>query len=468
MDDTRRRLAYAQKLATLPVCVPVEKPKSDDYEKWLKEVSPEMNWNWDHLQFIRGKLANVTAGTCRKLILSTPPQHGKSEGLTVRYPAFRLEHQPGLRVAVGGYSQRHANRFSRKTRKLVRGRLSLDGTKAQNEWETANGGSYLAVGVGAGITGMPVDLMIIDDPVKSREEADSEAYREKVWEWYMDDITTRLQEKAAVVIVMTRWHSDDLVGRILASDDAPNWECVNLPAIAEENDPLNRPVGAALCPERFTLETLLERQRIMGEGFNGLYQGRPVPRGGLFFKREWFRVVDNVPGNEFGPAEYVRYWDTAASLKDTACYTAGVLMAKCGDRFYVVDVVRGRWQPAERNDIIRDTAKADKKIAGFRKTYFEHGGGDSGIDSAQRLIAKMAGLEVESDRPTGSKVERAGPFADQARGGNVLLVAGDWTTKYLSELTTFPRGSFVDQVDSSSGAFLKLTEEQPTVLVGSY
>ena len=439
-----------------------------DYYDWLKKASPEFSWDWKHLQFIRQNLADVTNGTCRKLILSTPPQHGKSEGLTVRYPAFRLERDPGLRVAVAGYNQRHANRFSRKTRKLVKGQLSHDGTKAQNEWETANGGSYLAVGVGAGITGMPVDLLIIDDPVKSREEADSEAYREKVWEWYMDDVTTRLQEHAAVIIVQTRWHEDDLPGRIMNSEDAKNWRCINLPAIAEENDPLGRMAGAPLCPERFSLETLLERQKILGEGFSGLYQGNPVPRGGLFFRREWFSIVDEVPGGEYGPAESVRYFDLAASLKDTGCYTSGVLMARVGSRFYIIDVIRDRWIPADRNEIIKQSAKMDSARPGFRKTYFEEQPGAAGVETSTNLIASLAGYPVESDRVTGSKSTRAEPLASQAKAGNVFLLRGEWNAAFLSELASFPRGRFSDQVDSASGCLAKLCQEQPVVLFGSW
>lgn len=438
------------------------------YGQWLRNTVPDLEWDWQHLLFIRQQLADVTNGACRKLILSAPPQHGKSTAITVHYPAYRLERDHGLRVAVGGYNQRHANRFSRKTRKLIRSRLTLDGTKAQSEWETANGGSYLAVGVGAGITGMPVDLMVIDDPVKSREEADSEAYRENVWEWYMDDITTRLQENAAIVIVMTRWHEDDLVGRILASEDAKNWRYINLPAIAEENDPLRRPVGAPLCPERFSLATLEERQRILGEGFSGLYQGNPVPRGGLFFRREWFPIVDDVPGNEYGPPERVRYWDLAASVKDTACFTSGVLMARAGSRFVVEDVIRGRWIPADRNDVIKQTAKADSARPGFRKTYFEEQPGAAGLETSAKLIADLAGLAVESDRVTGDKVTRAEPLASQAKAGNVGILRAEWCGALLAELASFPRGRFKDQIDSCSGAFNKLCQEEPIVLVGTY
>jgi len=449
----------------------VEDTSSDPYGDWLGVVSPEFDWGWRHLVHIRQHLAAVTDGSCKKLILSVPPQHGKSEGLTVRYPVWRMECDPTLRVGVGAYNQTHANRFSRKSRRIARVRFPLSAErKAANEWETAGGGGYVAVGVGAGITGLPVDLMVIDDPVKGREEADSQAHQERVWEWFMDDIYTRLQEGAPVALVMTRWHEGDLAGRILSGEDGPNWRYVRLPAIAEEDDPMGRSVGEPLCPERFSLEALEDKRKVLGEGFSGLYQQNPVPRGGLFFRREWFGVVDAVP--DVAGIKRVRYWDLAAATKDTSAYTAGVLMAKVPnpDRYYVEDVVRGRWPPAERNEVILQTARADGVRAGFDRTWFEEQPGAAGLETSASLIRKLAGLPVRSDRVTGDKQTRAEPFADAARGvggggGVVFAVSGNWTAAYLTELASFPRGQFMDQVDSTSGAFNKLARGGPVFVV---
>lgn len=432
-------------------------PSSDPgpYSDWLRRVSPEFSWGWRHLDHVRDHLADVTLGACRRLILSMPPQHGKSEGLTVRYPVWRLCRNHRLRVAVGAYNQTHANRFSRKSRKLARDLLPLSAErKAANEWETAAGGTFVAVGVGAGITGLPVDLLAIDDPVKNREEADSPAHQERVWEWYMDDLTTRLQHGAPVILVMTRWHAADLAGKILASEDGPNWRYVRLPAIAEDGDPLGRAPGEPLCPELHPLADLEEKRRVMGEGFTGLYQQLPVPRGGLFFRRDWFKVVPEPFG---GRPRRVRYWDLAAATKDTSCYTAGVLVAAQDGRYRVEDVVRVRLPPAERNEMMRRTAEMDAGRPGFERTWFEEQPGAAGIETSQALIRSLAGLPVRSDRVTGSKQSRAEPLADAARGGLVEVVDAHWTAAYLSELASFPRGQFADQVDSSSGAFNKLT-----------
>jgi predicted phage terminase large subunit-like protein len=429
------------------------------FSAWLPAVSPEFRWDFAHLDLIRDHLADVTLGACKKLILSTPPQHGKSEHLTVRYPVWRLEREPGLRVAVGAYNQTHANRFSRKSRKLARTRLALSAERrAVNEWETAGGGSYVAVGVGAGITGLPVDLLVIDDPVKNREEADSPAHQERVYEWYMDDLTTRLQDGAPVVLVMTRWNDADLAGKILSSADGPDWRYVRLPALAEEGDLLGRPPGAPLCPGLHSLEDLEGKRRVMGEGFEGLYQQNPVPRGGLFFRREWFKDVVRPEHVPWAKLKSVRYWDFAGTKKDTSCYTAGVLLGREGHdgAFWVLDVVRGRWTPSERNVVVEATAEADRLVHGFRKTYFEQEPGSAGVEVAELLVRRLAGNRVEPDRATGKKETRAEPFADQARAGNVKLVAAPWTAAYLNELCAFPRGQFCDQVDSTSGAFNKL------------
>lgn len=438
------------------------------FTPWLHKTSPLLSWDWKYQIEVRKHLHDLTEGRIKRLLISLPPQHGKTT-ISIRYLVWRCIRQMGLRTGIVGYNQNYANRLSRLARRVAReAGVSFGEQNAVGEWNFDNESSVYAVGVGGGLTGRPIDFAYLDDVVKSREEADSEAYRERTWEWYMDDFVTRLQENAPILAVNTRWHEDDLFGRILASDDGKRWRYLKLPALAEENDPIHREVGEPLCPERFSLETLLERKEILGEGFEGLYQQNPVPRGGLFFRREWFEIVDKVPDGEYGPPVSVRYFDLAASVKDSACYTSGVRMSRSGDTFYIEDVVRGRWQPADRNEVIKQTAQADTPRLGFRKSYFEQQPGAAGLETSQRLIAMMAGLAIEDDRVTGDKKTRAEPLASQAKAGNVKIVAGDWNGSFLSELCSFPRGRYSDQVDSTSGCLAKLTQEQPTVIVATY
>lgn len=427
---------------------------SDDisFDRWLPIVSPTFRWDWAHLQHIRAQLDRVTSGEIDRLILTVPPRHGKSEMVTVRYPAWLLENEPERRVIVGAYNQTLANKFSRKTRNIARPRVTLNTERtAVDDWETEAGGGLRAVGVGAGVTGMGGDLIVIDDPVKNRQEANSQTYRDRVWDWYTDDLYTRLEPGGAIILIMTRWHEDDLAGRLLADTEGDRWTVVNLPALAEDNDPLGREPGQALCPERYDEEALARIQRVMGNSWYALYQQRPTAPEGEFFQRSWFEIVGAAPAD----CRWVRFWDKAGSRDGD--FTAGVLMGRSQDGiFYVTDLVRGQWLAMDREKIIRQTAELDQQRYGHVAIWHEQEPGSGGKDSAAATTRNLAGFAVHSERSSGDKVIRAEPFAAQAGAGNVKLVRGAWNTGYLSELTSFPHGSNDDQVDGSSGAFNKL------------
>jgi len=426
---------------------------TSSFDDWLTEVTPAFTWNWKHLQHIRAELDKVTTGEIDRLILTMPPRHGKSEMVTVRYPAWVLEQDTDKRVIVGSYNQTLANKFSRKTRNIVRQRVALSKERtAADDWEIENGGGYRAVGVGAGVTGMGADLIIIDDPVKNRQEANSQAYRDRVWDWYKDDLYTRLEPGGAIILIMTRWHEDDLAGRLLTSEDAGAWHIVNLPALAEDDDPLGRGPGQALCPERYDESALARLKTVLGNSFYALYQQRPTAPDGEFFRRQWFEIVAAAPAD----CKWVRYWDKA-STKGDGDYTVGALVGRSQDGlFYVTDIVRGQWEAGEREKIIRQTAEIDRTKHGHVKIWHEQEAGGGGKDSAAATTRNLSGFVVESERATGDKATRAEPMAAQAFAGNVKMVRGAWNAGYLSELTTFPNGSHDDQVDASSGAFNKL------------
>ncbi|HRF49093.1 MAG TPA: phage terminase large subunit [Anaerolineales bacterium] len=427
------------------------------FNLWLPRVSPEMEWGWPHLSVIRKALRRITSGERRRLILEVPPQHGKSEQVTIRYPVWRLLKDPGLRVAVGSYSQTLANRFSRRARKLAIAagvHVSSDRSAAE-EWETEEGGSFRAVGRQAGITGHPADLLIVDDPVKNRKEAESKVFRDAIWDWWTNDLYTRLGQDAAAIVIMTRWHTDDLVGRILASDDAHNWEVVRLPALAEDDDPLGRKPGEALCPQRYNEAALAQRRIVLGRDFDALYQQRPVPREGGMFKYADLmhedRLVYAVPRR----ARRVRYWDTAASVNGD--YTVGLLMAYADDLWWVEDIVRGRWESAERRKVQRATAVKDHSHYGLGVTQWQQREpGSGGKDQEADFMLMMAGFPCATEPARVNKVLHADPFAAQVQAGNVRIMRAPWTMPYIDELTAFDSGEFDDQVDTSAGAFNKL------------
>ncbi len=266
--------------------------RSITFIEWLNDVSPDFTWDWAYLQYIQDHLQKVTDSEIKKLMLFMPPRHGKSALTTVRYPIYRMEQNLGIRVMLWCYDQSLANLFSRQSRRIAQDRGFRGGEiRAQDEWETIGGGSFRAVGVGGGITGRGADLIIIDDPIRSREEANSERWRDRIFDWYTNDIYTRLEPGGAIILIQTRWHEDDLAGRILASPDGPNWTVIQLPAEAEKDDPIGREEGAALCPERFDLPALYDIKSVMGLDYYALYQQRPMAQEGGLYKKAWFRYA---------------------------------------------------------------------------------------------------------------------------------------------------------------------------------
>jgi predicted phage terminase large subunit-like protein len=424
---------------------------------WLSEAAPAYQWDWAHLVAVRDHLEAVTRGDTKRLMLFMPPRHGKSTLATVHYPAARLEANPRLRVVVACYNSDLAATFSRQVRGIVRerGHVPLDDDRqAANDWRTRFGGGLRAIGVGSGITGHGADLLIIDDPIKSREEADLLSYRDRVWRWYSNDLYTRLEPDAAIILIVTRWHMDDLAGRLLESERAADWMVLRLPALAEANDPLGRAEGAALCPQRYDVAALDDFRAVLGpRSFDALYQQRPRPSEGALFRREWFDIVGAAPAT----AEQVRYWDTAGADEGRGDYTVGVLMARDEQgMYYVEDVTRGQWTAHPRNTMIRQTAGLHPSVP----IYVEQPPGLA-KESTEAIVRALAGFVVHADPVRGDKISRAEPFAAQCEAGNVKLVRGAWNRAYLDELCDFPYAAHDDQVDASSGAFKYLIEEVP-------
>jgi predicted phage terminase large subunit-like protein len=421
-----------------------------DFGEWLTYVTPNWSWYWPHLVAVRKQLARITAGENNRLMIFLHPRLGKSEMTTIRYPVWRLERNPELKIIAGAYNQTLASKFGRKARRIAieRGLELAHDRAAADDWETVAGGGFRAVGVGAGITGLGGDLIVIDDPIKNREEANSEAYRNRVWEWYTDDLYTRLEPGGSIVLIMTRWHEDDLAGRLLGDKGGDDWTVVRIPALAEtqkdrddyhkraylpvgEPDPLGRKPGQATCPDRYNGDTLERIRGVLGNSFHALYQQRPTAPEGDMFKRAWFEIVNEVPDN----ARRIRYWDKAGT-QGGGKFTCGVLLACDGKDFYVNDLVRGQWSAGA--------------------VWIEQEPGSGGKESAENTIRNLAGFKVFADKVTGDKVSRAEPFAAQCEGGNVKLRKASWNRGYLDRITAFPHGTYADDVDASSGAFNKL------------
>ena len=427
--------------------------RDERLKPWLERTSPRLTFKPKHLQILIEDLKHVEETPGDRVIYVMPPRHAKTATVSERFPVWCLRKHPEWRVIGASYAQSLANKISRRARKIAEGELSLSRDRdAVEEWETIEGGGYRAVGVGAGITGHGGDLIIIDDPVKSREQADSPAYREKVWDWWKEDLYTRLEPGARVILVQTRWSSDDLAGRIIAADD-DGFRVVHFPAIATGTD--WRGVGEALWPERFDADALADiKQTVGSRAFSALYQGSPIPEEGAMFKREWFKVSSATPTNI---VRRVRYWDLAATEakpgKDPD-WTVGALLGLGSDsRVWVIDVRRMRGSPQAVKALVGQTAQMDGTGV---EVWIEQEPGSSGkivIDDFRRALM---GFDVRGNRETGDKVSRARPLAAQVEIGNVWLIDASWTKGYLDEFESFPYGSHDDQVDGTTGAFNKI------------
>ena len=443
-----------------------------------------------------------------RLLILEPPRHGKSEQASKHFPAWVLGRMPDKRVIITSYNADLASKFSRAARDILEAesyravfgdRSSLDApveisadSRSVTAWDLAapHRGGVVAAGVGGGITGTGADLFIVDDPFKNREEAESEANRKRVWDWWTSSAYTRLEDGAAIVGMLTRWHGDDWAGRLLklmATDPkADRWVVLCLPAIWEppeipegksfdefhrdqllqgvwvdEKDPLDRAPGEALWPGKYNDEDLERIASNLGPyEFGALYQQSPYPRQGGLFQRDWFTVVDAPPKPE-DVVMRIRAWDKAGTKSGTGGdYAVGVRMSITADEMiYVEHVSRDRYTPMRREAEILNCARMDAIRKGpGTLIWHQQDPGDAGLTAAQatnRMLAKH-GFTARFETLSGDKEVRAGPWSSALEGGQVFLVRGGWNGAYIEEHVGFPAGKFDDQVDASSFGFGKL------------
>lgn len=405
-------------------------------------------------------LDTVAAGG--RLILSASVRHGKSELVSKWLPAWYLGRFPDRRVILAGHEADFAARWGRAARDLltewgpgVFGVGVSRRSEAANRWDVdRHDGGMVTIGVGGSPVGRGADLLLVDDPVKSFADAMSPLARQRVKEWWAGTMASRVEPGGAVVLVMARWHEDDLAG-FLRREDPGQWRVLRLPAICDDsgNDAMGRGLGDPLWPERWPIEALLERKRdvtlTLGEMvWDAQYQQTPTtPEGGMFPEQRWrFMGAHEVPDG----LQWVRAWDLAAS-EGEGDWTVGCRMARLPDgRFVVDDVVRGQWEGHRWRAEL--AAAAGRDPAGTR-VELPQDPGQAGKDQAQQLVGMLAGLSVRARLQSGSKEVRAAGYAAQQQAGNVVLVEAPWNGVWVSEHTGFPRGAHDDQVDAAASAF---------------
>lgn len=396
-----------------------------------------------------------------RLILSVSVRHGKSQYASKWLPAWFLGTHPDRRVILAGHEADFAMSWGRQTRDILTehghrfGVQVSKGSAAASRWDLAapHEGAMITVGVGGSPIGRGADLLIIDDPLKSYADAMSPLVRKRLKDWWTGTMVSRIEPGGAVILIMARWHEDDLAGFLMAEEPG-EWREVRLPAIADTDDPLGRAPGEALWPERFPIEDLQRRRRetslSLGDAvWQAQYQQSPqTPTGGMFPEHKWATAAGVDPQD---PAiRWVRGWDLAAT-EDGGDYTAGVLTGALPDgRFVVADVVRGQWSSHDVRQRIRATAAADPDGT---RIVLPQDPGQAGKDQARQLVAMLAGHDVRSAPVTGSKEVRATGWAAQQQAGNVAVLDRPWRNAFVIEHTGFPRGTHDDQVDAAADAF---------------
>jgi predicted phage terminase large subunit-like protein len=408
------------------------------------------------------------------IILTLPPRSGKSMEVTETYPSYFIGKGPNRRVIEVSYSDGLARKFGRKNRYKIQryGQelfgISISSTNAAaNNWgiEGYDGG-MISSGLQGQVTGEGADLMLIDDPIKNRAEANSETYRNSVWDEFRDTLWTRLHAGGRLIIILTRWHEDDLVGRLTNPKNqhyeqelASKFKVINFPAEAEEDDILGRQPGDPLWPEHGYDKSWIALTKIAvgSRGWASLYQQRPAPAEGNIIKRIWIQFYTELPHNLDND---IQSWDMAFTDKESSSYVVGQRWITSGSAFYLVDQVRAHMDfPASCRAVETFTAKHPTA----RGKLVEAKANGEAVMSTLR--GKLAG--IIPIQPEGGKVVRAQAMSPFWEAGNVFLPhpsIAPWVHDYIEEIVAFPNATDNDQMDSTSQAINWLANKpKPTV-----
>ncbi|MBF0350911.1 MAG: phage terminase large subunit [SAR324 cluster bacterium] len=391
------------------------------------------------------------------------PTHN-SELVSRRLPAWILGRLPKSQVIMASYSQGLANAMSRKVRGILQSetyqaifktRLSQE-RSAVEEWLTEDEGVFKAAGVGGGITGHGFTHGIIDDPIKNREEAESKTVRESIWDWYTSTFYTRQQKGASILINMTRWHEDDLAGRVIKQQtqdaNSEKWTILSFPAICEAekhpDDP--RIEGEPLWPDFKNEFDLAHVRSTLGiYDWTALFQQKPAPAGGARIQRGWFNIISS---NELPDGlQWVRFWDLAVSARKTADFTASCALAVGRDStIYIKDMIRMRDEWPKVRKTITQTALNERIHVGIEEAGQMKGFIDDLLDDRT-----LAGISIKGFRPDQDKLTRSLPWITRAEAGKVKLVRGTWINDFLNECQVFTGAGDAndDQIDCVSGAY---------------
>lgn len=407
-----------------------------------------------HHELIAEKLEAVERGEIDRLMIFMPPRHGKSELASKRFPSWCLGRNPKRQIIAASYNSDLASDFGRNVRNIIAepefsqvfaGVTLAPDSQAANRMNTNHGGTYVAAGVGTAVTGRGADIALIDDPFKDREEADSERRRETVWDWYRSTLYTRLMPGGAIVLIQTRWHEDDLAGRLL-EQEADQWDVLELPAL--------HPERGALWPEWYDEAALNRIKDTIGpREWSALYQQSPQPDEGTFFQRDWFKTWGELPALQYyGTSDY-------AVTDGGGDYTVHRVWGVAADgAVYRVDGWRGQTTSDVWIEKKLDLIAKYKPLAWF---------GEGGVIQKaiepmlarrmqeRKVFCRLEWLPSVNDKPT-----RARSFQAMAASGRVYFEPG----ADLSEFLVFPAGKHDDDVDTASLIGRAIDQAHPAIV----
>ena len=454
----------------------------------------------------KGTLAQKDKTPVRNLLITMPPRHAKSTFSTILFPAYYIAKNPSRYIVSCSYNAQLAQDFGRQVRDIASQteigqafpdfKMASD-SRAQDVWRSDTGGAYFGVGIGGTTTGRPANLLIVDDPVKAREDAESATQRNKVWDFYTAALSTRLQPDAngqlpSQIIILTRWHPNDLAGRLMQTQDWQEgmWMHLDYPAIKTTGGlkvsridlPPDHPkyikpgsgelskmspskrfvkeeVEHALWPERFPLSELKRRERLNPRDFASLYQQKPYIEGGNLIKSEWWRYYPtDLNPNTF--QSLIIAADTAFKKSEQADYSVAIVAGITADGdIYIVNVERGKWDyPELRHRLI--TLNSLWRGRGLRALYIEDkASGQSIIQDLRR----ESGIAVVPYKVVHDKVSRVNGITPIIQGGRVFLPeAAHWLDTFIQECVAFPSAQHDDQVDALTIALDVLSRQMVT------
>ena len=454
--------------------------------KFIPYMNPQYSQQWFH-RVIADNCQKLLEGKIKNLMVFVSPQHGKSEIISRSFPAYALGRNPDLKIVGTSYSANLAEQFSLSIQRIIDSKeyqaifpnTYLNGSNVRTNvkgylrnvdmFETVgHKGFYKAVGVGGSLTGTPVDIAIIDDPVKDAMEAYSPVYRERVWDWYTSVLLTRLHNESKQLFIMTRWHDDDLAGRILKRE-ADKWTVLSIPAIRETLDDGNdfdpREVGEALWPERHSLGRLLDAQKRSPRFFSALYQQHPTIEGGNIIKEAWFGRISAFDFKKKRMDEPIIFFVDTAYTEKTSNDPTGILgSCMIGNNIYIVCAKKVNMKFPE--------------LCRFLPSYVRDNGYGEG--SSVRIEPKANGISVidqlyestdlnvvSTPSPKESKETRLNSASPYVESGRVYLVEGDWNDTFIDEVCGFPakpHDEFVDllcySLDYHHRSFNELSDEE--------